>query len=268
MIAMRKSSLSPFLVLLVCSVAWATDYSQDANCQGFWPMEDSGNESDEGFNTDNALTETSGTIPQDTDKKFGQYSRDFEFGDTEYMTHADSLATDINGANQQLSIVAAVNRESDSGSFESIVAKYDYGSGDRQYALYVYGVDDAVRFNISPDGGTANSGVAFGTTSITLGSWFHLAGVYDDTDMRMYVNGSLDTNGSNNPLTYTSGIYNGSAAVTVGCYLNSGAQIRNWDGLIDDVAIFDRALTAVEVADIANYGVRGTAPAPFFGTNF
>ena len=43
----------------------------------------------------------------------------------------------------------------------------------------------------------------------------------------------------------------------VGARLSSGSILRTFDGLIDDVGIFDRELSSVEVSDIKTNGMEG-----------
>lgn len=256
---MIKKLLLILFGLFITVNCWATDYSQDANCQGYFPMEDDGNETDEGVNASTSdLIEYSGDIPQSADKKFGTYSRDFERGDTEALYHNDGKPTDISGANQSISICAWVKRESDTGDDEVIVAKFDAGSSWCQYALIVRGgIDDVTCFGLSPDGTWTNTVLANGATTISTGSWFHICGVYNDTDMRIYVNGSLDTNGANNPKTYSSGIANDDGYFTIGDDTYNGSPAYYWDGLIDDVVILNRELSSAEVNDIYTNGVKG-----------
>ena len=230
----------------------ATNYSNDANCVVYFPMEDSGDETDESGNGSD-LTETGGTIPQDSDKQVGTYSRDFESGDTEYLAQADSLSTDISGANQDLSIVFWVKHESDTGTYQTYVSKYSTASSNRQYKVYYDYDANGVNFILSDDG--TSYSICQGATDVVGGSWYHVACVYNDTDQRIYINGSLDSNGSDNPKTYSSGIADKSAAFHLG---EASGQAGYLDGLLDDVAVFDRELSSAEVSEIYQYGVDGS----------
>jgi len=233
-----------------------TDYSQDTACRGYFAMEDVGDETDRCLNTSNNLTETGGIIPRTTDAQIGVYSRDFESGDTEYLTHGDGLATDISGANQTMSIVAWIKREGDSGTTEGIVTKYDYRNSKRQYILGI-STGDYLWCRLSSNGTSIAD--AIGVTKISTGAWYHAVVVYNDTDIRLYINGTLDERGySYNPKAYTGGIANQSAPFLIGGYLYNGGLTRPFDGLIDDVAIFDRALSKAEVLEIYQHGVDGS----------
>ena len=247
-----RIALILLLTLLSCSFVEATNWCNHANNQGCFLMEDSGTESNESINSSDGLTVSAAdTIPQDTDRKFGDYSRDFELGDAEYLTQGDSLSTDISGANQSLSIVTWIKPESEGSGFRVIVSKYSTSS-QRQYSFHHQSVADIMDFTISSNGTTTTS--ALGATGLTANgtTWYHVAAVYNDTDMRIYIDGVLDSNGANNPKAYTSGINDGTAAFMVG---NRASTAAPYDGLIDDVGIFDTALSSTDVNAIMNLGL-------------
>lgn len=231
-------------------------FKDDANAMGAWAMSGTTTETDlSGEGED--LTETSGIIPTSSDRIEGAFSRDFEESETEWLQAADGGSTDISGADQELSICAWVNREfPGTGSQEMVVSKYLTNvSDDRQYYLSVVGSTRRVWFTISSDGTSGNTVSANGLARIEDVEWHHICGVYNDIDMRIYVDGVLDSNGAENPKTYSSGIYNGTAVFAIGARFDAiGTSNSEWDGPIDEVMIFDRALTANEVFEI--YGGR------------
>jgi hypothetical protein len=67
--------------------------------------------------------------------------------------------------------------------------------------------------------------------------------------MRVYINGALDCT----PQAYTTNIYNNTGVFRIGSY--GGAA--HMDGLVDEVAIFSRALSSAEVSAIYNNGLTG-----------
>lgn len=232
-----------FLMVFIPSICEATNYSQDANCKGYWPMEDSGNETDENAGTD--ITETSGTIPQDADAQFGTYSRQVEDGDTEYFTHGDGNETDISGADQDISFIVSYKSQNTSDGFLKLIDKTIYW-----FAM----LNDVMWVNLY---GGSGGDTAIGATDVIDQAWHNLAGVYNDTDIRAYLDGSLDSNGASNPKAHSSGINDDAGGFAVGADVSPSAYS---DGLIDEVAIFDRELTSVEVSDINTNGIVGAAP--------
>ena len=233
------------------------DYTQDASCVGVWRFEEDTKTEQEidVSGNDELLIQGSGTIPY-VDGILGK-SRDFEASETEYLTAPDGGSTDVSGANQSISIVCWVKLESDTGDYQSIIAKYNSGSNWRQYKLlYTYNgsaLDDNVLYFLLSSDGSASSG-CIGATDINDGEWHHLACVYDDTDQRIYIDGELDSNGADNPKAYTDGIGDEIAPFFLGT-TGTGAD-DFFDGIIDEVAIFSRALTALEIKDIYQHGLK------------
>ena len=90
-----------------------------------------------------------------------------------------------------------------------------------------------------------------------LGVWTHLAGVYDlgTGQVSLYVNGSLAGSAS-----HADG-WDASGTVQIGRAQASGSAADFWAGDVDEVRVYDRALTGVDVAaivDAANSGPFGT----------
>jgi hypothetical protein len=93
--------------------------------------------------------------------------------------------------------------------------------------------------------------VTWETTSgfdISDNVWYHVVGVNQDRDMRLYVNGVFYDNAAFTRSTTTSDTGEG----TIGRYYSA---VNAFDGIIDDVAIFDKALSASEVEDLYNNGL-------------
>jgi len=233
------------LTLLLSIPSYAvTQWCDHVNNVGCFLMEDSGNETDRGGNTSNTLTETSGTIPQSVDEKFGTYSRDFEAGETEYLAHADSLETDISGADATLSIMSWAKLETGGSSDQFIMSKF--GSSNIQYGISINGNEVAqCYFSAASDNGGSYERVLTDQGALDEGTWYHLTCVYDDTNKIIYRNGVATSSSK------TDGIFDGNQEFKFGS--RDGA--RYWDGLIDDGAIFDTALDSTDINDIMDNGL-------------
>ncbi len=83
------------------------------------------------------------------------------------------------------------------------------------------------------------------------GNWVHLAGVYDGAAWRLYRNGSLVGTGVD-PV----GAVSVSGDWAVGA--RGGGTERFFNGLIDEVAIYDRAMAATEVAALYGQALAGS----------
>ena len=87
---------------------------------------------------------------------------------------------------------------------------------------------------------SAPAGHLLGTRNVNDGQWHHVAGVYDGTNMFLYVDGTLDVS-----KPATGSIVQNSYPVCIGH--NAEAPASSFNGLIDEVSLYNRALTAAEI---------------------
>ncbi len=82
-----------------------------------------------------------------------------------------------------------------------------------------------------------------------LDQWVHWAVVYDGTNITIYRNGNQGVNGgvASSPVTASLGLPNYTGAILIGSELDGGPALANWNGMLDDVAVFDGALTQSQV---------------------
>jgi hypothetical protein len=73
--------------------------------------------------------------------------------------------------------------------------------------------------------------------------WHHLAGTYDGNDLMLYIDGALEANS-----TYAGSIDSSGAAVYIGS--NQEQAGRFYEGLIDDVRIYNYALSGEEIGGL------------------
>jgi len=84
--------------------------------------------------------------------------------------------------------------------------------------------------------------------------WHHVAGVYDGSTAYIYIDGGLDSNSvacSGSMATNDWPVYIGENSKTL---LDEGVNAREWQGLIDDVRVYNYALTQGDVNDIYTGG--------------
>ncbi len=252
---MKKILLSLFLLCTVPAQA-ATNYCDDASAVGCWGMESDAGETDLSGNSAD-LTEVNTVVLNTSDFKFGLGSRDCESGDSDRLTMADGGSTDLNGANQKMSIALWLKVESQPSGTNLMwpLTKYRSSTNQRQYGIVLDSANsDFFSFNIS-DAGTAFVDADSASTSTTA-TWVHWAFVYNDTDMRIYKNGVLEADVQ----AHTAGIFNGSEIFMICGSPNTTPGY--YDGLIDDVIILGRDLSITEVNEIMTCGMEGAGTAP------
>jgi hypothetical protein len=80
-----------------------------------------------------------------------------------------------------------------------------------------------------------------GTIPLQSNTWYHLVLTYDQVKVKGYVNGVLDVNADK------TGVLNSSASHLFIGYTTAVGEQSAFDGIIDEVKIFNRALTAEEI---------------------
>jgi hypothetical protein len=154
--------------------------------------------------------------------------------------------------NQPYVSVAAWVRHSATAlkNWEAILAK-----GDTTYRLHlnggcsINGINTSKAFTFGFNGGCGNADLNSGVVPVA-GQWYHVVGTYDGATIKIFVNGVLK---NSQALVTTIG----TNAFPLYLGENSQATGRNWNGDIDEIQVFDRALPDTEVLSMYNNGVVG-----------
>ncbi|MBI1918641.1 MAG: hypothetical protein HYS12_28440, partial [Planctomycetes bacterium] len=154
-----------------------------------------------------------------------------------------------------LTIEAWINTTSTEGP-HVIASKWNDNTRDWSYIFKDHNSSDKLRIELSRDVHN-DGGDLSGTTSIPLGTWVHVAATYDSSTgaVRLYFNGALDASLSVGPNQFID------ASITdflIGGGVTSDGVVReNFAGLIDELAIYNRALTGAEIQAIVHAGSAG-----------
>jgi hypothetical protein len=106
---------------------------------------------------------------------------------------------------------------------------------------------------------------ATGTWPVNDGTWHHVAGAYDGTEYKLYIDGKTNVS------IASSGVLKGGATAyygTIGAHYkrSDGAPKMFFEGLIDDVRIYDRVLSEQEIREFtAIKGQEAAEPSPADG---
>jgi len=163
---------------------------------------------------------------------------DFVAASEEHVEIGDVAPLNITGS--AITVAAWVKIASTTAE-KKVIAKWSDSAGAFSYLLGIAGAgNDNAQFVVN----TGSNGVATGTTSLSVGVWHHLVGTYDGTTVRVYVDGVEEGTAS-----LTGNISSNTAPVRIG--VGSGATSEQpMDGAVDDPRIYDRVLSAEEIATI------------------
>jgi len=171
----------------------------------------------------------------------GKVGQAFSFdGSTGYVQVPDSPSLDITGS-LTLDVWVQLNRV----GYQYIMAKGDNFTGALdEYQLIASGT---VEFAL---GDGTNIYELFGKTPLNAGEWYNIAAVYDGSTQIIYVNGTQDAMAAIGNITlYTNPSYP--------LYIAASGGGDCLAGLIDEVQIYNRALSASEIQAIYNAGLTG-----------
>jgi len=213
--------------------SWTNDCATDT------VLDSSGN-SNNGDSCPNTTGPTGGAAG-----KFGK-GGDFD-GGNDYVQVPDNSTLDITGT---LTLSAWVNADTLASTQNvGVVGKYRSQSGQldqRAYLLYLNENTDKVGFVISPDGTTTPSAkVIESNATISTAAWYHLVTVYEPSrSMKIYINGTLDKEDTD---SVPSSTYNSPAPLWLGLQFDTTNSELYLDGKLDDVRIYNRAFTPLDV---------------------
>ncbi len=170
-------------------------------------------------------------------------------GADDWVTVPDSAALDLTAG---MSLSAWVRPTAMSG-WETVILK-ERGAGLLSYAMYARDGAPSAGGLASPAGYVRAGGAdqhVNGTASLPVSTWTHIATTYDGSTQRFYVNGAL---AASRPQTGPIAV--GSGALRVGGNASFAGEF--FQGLIDEVRVYNRALTDAEVGS----DMGGTPPPP------
>jgi Concanavalin A-like lectin/glucanases superfamily/Dockerin type I domain len=178
-------------------------------------------------------------------------------GSTSYVSVPDTADLDITGA---LTMEAWIKLDSIPTGNGGILGKYLGSGNQRSYLLYVNGQgagDGALGMVISPNGTFTNAADLVDNVPLPTGEWLYVVGTYQPNQaMRLYVNGVLVGQRTSG---IPSQIYSSTADFWAGLQFDSSIG-NHLPGLIDEVAIYARALSAAEIA--AHFAAGLAEPVP------
>ncbi len=165
-------------------------------------------------------------------------------GDPQWTAGYDGDALDLDGAGDNVyavSVQLPTNAFTVALWFNSNSALND-SSPRKDFLYWQNGSRPHLTFNRSgtgeiglwPNIGEDFDGPLTSTRSWAAGTWYHIAGTFDGASFKIYVNGNLE-NVVNHP-----GTHGDASGLLIGCRTN---QRNYFDGKIDDVRLYDTALT-------------------------
>ena len=178
--------------------------------------------------------------PKWVDGKFGGA---MEFGGQDMVTVDDDNALDL----EEFTIAAWVNIPKISGAWQIIASKEHRNPTGRNYGLFGNINTGVVHYSFTTNAGWKSFDAK---TAVTDGDWHHVAGTYDGSDFKLYLDGAVDAQVApgTKPDTHDNFLFIG------------GCDIGNYwmTGTIDEVVLYNRALSEKELNELMEDGMEVT----------
>ncbi|MBU1997851.1 MAG: LamG domain-containing protein, partial [Candidatus Omnitrophica bacterium] len=222
-----------------------TNFSISDGLVGYWKLDETASPAldSSGHSIHGTWTSAPAATSLTPDVNFvDPYSLDFN-GTSDYVrVPSDEL---LNLTRFTVAFWMYADTDSDTASVEQPICKAVSGSNDSANYVFAWSHSSASVQNSFHFYDGSSWEVAQIVTTMNSQTWYHVVGTYDGTNLKVYLNGALeDTEPAGDPIT---GNYD--------LFLGSGQDSNNpgdyFEGKVDDVRIYDRALSAAEIARLA-----------------
>jgi hypothetical protein len=213
----------------------------------WWPGD--GNPNDiQGSNNGTLMGNATAIMP-------GKVALAFSFdGSDDFVEAPDSPSLSISGA---ITIDAWIQPITTT-SQQVIVSKYDSPAEQTSY-YFGLGPSGPVHFVVYHAGDTSVFRGVDTVGVIPANSFSHVAATFNpaNQEMKIYVNGAESATTLISGSSVVTSIFDGTAPLRIGAVKNSGIGTVSFNGLIDEVELFSRALDITEIQGIFNAGSAG-----------
>jgi gliding motility-associated-like protein len=193
-----------------------------------------GNANDESGNLNNGIIYG----PVFTGDRFGNQGSALLFdGTDDYVRIPDNETFNVSNS---ITIAAWIKSFNTTGP-RDIVSKWNDNTWDHSFIFKDHNSSDKLRIELSKQ--SHNDLVDLkGQTSITLDDWIFVAVTFDANSVKLYYNGNLDGSAS-----VSGSIERSSTDLLIGAVYTGGGISENFSGAIDDVQIYNNALSQEEI---------------------
>jgi hypothetical protein len=252
---MKKLTFILSITLTLCANAQVPSYVPTDGLVGWWPF--NGNANDESGNGNNGTVNGANL----TADRFGNVDASFSFnafnwtwgsgGDFIYVPYNSNLNS------SQITVSVWFSKSSNyisNQSLPSIIKRFEGGYSNpngQTWGILCNTNGDLLNTFVLPPNTTNNYTVTLSQVGPLVESeqWHNAILMFDGISMKTYFNGELvSTIPANNMLINT----NGSSGISVGMSIQANGNWDPFNGKIDDIGIWNRALTPAEVLALYN----------------
>jgi hypothetical protein len=215
-----------------------------ADLQGYWMLDEASGQRLDSSERANHLTDHN-TVGSEAGKV--GLAANFESDNLEWLSIDDAAQNGLDVAHSLTLVGWMMPEQVD--RWQVLASKYEEGSNNCAYRLDLR-PGDAIGFFVSTDGSIGSEYLLEANPSFSLspGTWYHVAGVFDAdaTTLSVYLDGELIASRS---VSYDS-VYNSTAPFMLGATLEGGQATDYFEGRLDGWRVYSRALSESEIEDL------------------
>ena len=233
---------------------------QNSNLQGWYKLNASAT-FDSSTNTwtipDDSTNSNDGTSSGMTQANLVQSDLSFTSGYSPYALDFDTASVDYIQINNGSSLTNGFSELTVSiwANFASVPTNRVLGlaskdnTNERSFDLR-YIQNTGVNFLVSTDGVNSAATTYYPKASISAGQWYHFVGVYDGSNVLLYVNGAP----IGSPTALTGSLQNTTSEFFIG-KRGFGTTNTGFDGKLSNVAVFNTGLSQSQVTELYSEGI-------------
>jgi len=226
-------SISVIFILILTSISYAK--IDPETCVGMWLFDEEGDVA-----KDSSMNGNDGTLNGDPQWVDGQFGQALEFdGSSSYVDCGNGESLDIPTGGSVTMCAWVYSYIGSTGAWQGILAK--------RAPDYAYGINLVTNnFQIYTSGASGIQGFAY---NLPVEEWVFVCGVMSEQPTELYINGELFGGAGKGP---------GGGVMSLANTLRIGASFAEgeiFNGIIDEVAVFDVALTADDITSIMTNGL-------------
>jgi len=200
------------------------------------------------YKLDNSADDSKGTnhgTENNIEYRFGKYNQAAVFNGSSSYINLPNLGTDLSGSNTR-TLSAWVNLDANPSVYYAVVS-YGAAANLESFGLYISssGTPRVSYYNLNWDT----------STTLTLGNWHHIVGIYKGGNVETSTNTELYINGVKQTITKTgslTGAINTSNLNYAIGYYRADSTNSFFDGKIDQVRIFSTDISQANVTSLYN----------------
>ncbi len=213
---------------------WATWYSSTVSTgiKAYYKLDETSGEV-----VDSTGNGNNGTAENLTRGATGKIENAFDFDESLNSSVYLGNPTDLNFSYLDNYSISLWIKTEDQGAM--LIGKDGGGGSQSQYRVYI---DRGGLAGV----GTGRTDFTRSTTNVSDNTWHHIVSVYNGTE-NIFVDGVHEATGTNGSDLFDADVY-------IGIRENNIPESVRYDGLIDEIGLWNRSLTASEVSDLYNSG--------------